>query len=113
MAKHLYTLKLSPAIANEWMARCIADVIPALADYAIEPRRKIMIDRATLDEIIADCKFMADPKAIDCSPAERRAYRAMLAQCQQALTIGPVEVAEDPDAELIDNFNWVGSRHHY
>lgn len=109
----LYTLKLSPAIAHEWQARCIADVIPALADYAIEPRGKIMVDRNVVDAIVADCKFMADPKAIGCSPAERRAYRTMLWQCQEALTIGPVEVIEDPDAELIDNFNWVGSWHHY
>lgn len=109
----LYTLKLSRAIANEWLVRSIGGVIPALDDYAIEPGRKIMVDRATVEEIIDDCRFMADPKAVDASAAERRAYRAMRAQCEQALAIGPVEVAEDPDAELIDNFNWVGSRHHY
>lgn len=107
----LYTLKLSPTIANEWLVRSIGSVIPQLDDYAIEPGRKIMVDRATLDEIIADCVFMADPKAVDASPAERRAYRAMRAQCEQALAIGPVEVSDEPDP--LDDFNYVGSRHHY
>lgn len=113
MSQSLYTLKLTPTIANEWLVRSIGGVIPELDGYAIKPGRKIMVDRATVGQIIDDCKFMADPKAVDCSPAERRAYRAFLAQCERALAIGPVEVAEDPDAELIDNFNWVGSRHHY
>ena len=107
----LYTLKLSPIIANEWLVRSIGSVIPQLDDYAIEPGRKIMVDRATVNEIVADCKFMTNPKAVDASPAERRAYRAMRAQCEQALAIGPVEVSEEPNP--LDDFGYVGSRHHY
>lgn len=86
----MYTLRITPAIANEWQSRCIGDVIPQLADQWIEPGR-LAVDHATLQAVVADCRFMADPKAIDCSPAERRAYRTFLAQCERVLAIGPVE----------------------
>jgi hypothetical protein len=91
----MYVLKLSPGIVNEWQVRCIADVIPQLADYAIKVGSKIMVDRETIDAIVADCEFMSDPKAIDSPASERWVYRAMLRQCEQVLAIGPVEVAED------------------
>lgn len=93
MSQSLYALKITPTIANEWLVRSIGGVIPELDGYAIEPGRKIMVDRATVDQIIDGCKFMADPKAVDCSPAERRAYRAMLRHCELVLRVGPVEPA--------------------
>lgn len=81
----MYVLQLSPTIVHEWMARCIGDVIPALGDQIFKAGQTVAVDRATLDEIAADCAFMSDPKAVDCSPGERRAYRAMLAQCRRAV----------------------------
>lgn len=109
----LYCLKINAKLSFEYEQRCIADVIPQLADYALDAGRKIMVDGETVGAIIADCKFMGDKNNIDSPASERAAYRAMLRQCEQALAIGPVEVIEDPDAEMINNFNWVGSRHHY
>jgi hypothetical protein len=86
----MYTLRISPAIADEWAVRCIGDVIPALADRIIEPG-KLRVSEPVLREILADCRFMADPKCVDASPAERRAYRSLREQCERALVVGPVE----------------------
>jgi hypothetical protein len=86
----MYTLRISPAIANEWNVRCIGDVIPALADRTFEPG-KLQVSEPVLREILADCEFMADPRCVDASAAERSAYRGLRDQCKRALSIGPVE----------------------
>ena len=72
-------LRISPTIAAEWDARCIGDVIPALAsvDYS-DGSIEVPIEVAI--EIAADCRFYIDPKAVDATGAERAAYRALLRQ---------------------------------
>ncbi len=80
----MYTLHISPAIANEWNVRCIGDVIPALADQSIEAG-KLQVSEPVLREILADCKFMVDPKCVDASAAERAAYRGLLQQIEKQI----------------------------
>ena len=75
-------INLSPTIQNEWQTRCIGDVVPALADYAGEA--SVLVDHAVLEEIKADCRFYINPKAVDATPGERSAYRALLKQCEVA-----------------------------
>lgn len=87
----MYALRISPAIANEWVTRCIGDVIPGLADKTISPGAPLVVTSNTLNDIIADCAFYADPKCVDASPGERAAYRALLKQCRLALSVGPME----------------------
>ena len=77
-------LRISPTIANEWSVRCIGDIIPALADTIVVPGN-LQVSKTTLRDILADCRFMADPKAIDATPSERRAYRSLFEQCERAL----------------------------
>jgi hypothetical protein len=81
----VYSLRISPTIAREWQVRCIGDVIPALADLSIDAGA-LHVSEPVLREILADCRFMADPKCVDASPNERRAYRTLREQCERALT---------------------------
>ena len=64
--------------------------IKALADRTFEPG-KLQVSEPVLREILADCEFMADPRCVDASAAERSAYRGLRDQCKRALSIGPVE----------------------
>lgn len=74
-------LTLSPTIRNEWQVRCIGDVVPALAEYC--GQRQIDVDSAVVAaEIAADCRFQADPRCVDNSPATRRAYLGLLRQIE-------------------------------
>jgi len=77
----MYTLQISPAIANEWNVRCIGDVIPALSTW--DGAAKLEVDAATANEIASDCRFYIDPKAIDATGAERAAYRGLLRQIEK------------------------------
>lgn len=72
------TIKLSPAMQHEWNSRCIGDVIPGLSDYSGQPT--VTVDNDTAREIAADCRHYISPRAIDASPGERAAYRALLRQ---------------------------------
>lgn len=93
----VYVLRITPAIAHQWQARCIADVIPGLASLPIKAGR-LGVDAHTLRAIAEDCRFMADVKAVDSRPGERHAYRSLLAHCEQVRLIGPVDQAEDAGA---------------
>lgn len=75
-------LKVSPTIQHEWMARSIGGVIPALDGYAGED--VVVVDHATAVEIAEDCEWYADPKAVDATPGERAAYRALAKQARAA-----------------------------
>jgi len=108
----MYTLKITRPLSTEWTLRRIERFIPALQDYSVEARQ-IMVDADLLQAIEDDSAFMADPRMVDLTAAERRVYRALVAQCRRVRAIGPIEVISDPDAEMIDNFSWTGSRHHY
>lgn len=76
-------LRLSPTMRHEWQARSIGSVITALDGYGGEDF--VMVDAAVASEIAADCAFHADPKAIDASPGERAAYRALGAAIAKAI----------------------------
>lgn len=89
----LYTLRITGAIASEWWVRCIGDIVPAIADTAWAAGQRLTVDRDTVEAIAADCRHMVDPEAGITTPAERRAYRALLAQCERALAIGPVDTS--------------------
>lgn len=77
-------LNLSTKITNEWQVRCIGDVVPALADFSGE--KKIEVDIATAKEIMADCEFYMDATALDTTPSERKAYRALRDQILSKLS---------------------------
>ena len=79
----MYTLRISPVIAREWQARCIADVIPALSIW--DGAAKLEVDAATASEIASDCRFYIDPKAVDATGAERTAYRGLLRQIEKQM----------------------------
>lgn len=66
---------LSHTIRREWQVRCIGDVVPGLAAYGGEAH--VDIDADTARDIAADCRFQADPKAIDQPPGVRLAYEAL------------------------------------
>lgn len=68
-------LTLSDKIQHEWQVRSIGGVIPALDGYSGE--RTVYVDHGVAREIVADCEFYADPKAIDATAGERRAYKAL------------------------------------
>jgi hypothetical protein len=68
-------LLLSHTIRREWQVRCIGDVVPGLAAYGGEAY--VDIDANTAQDIAADCRFQADPKAIDQPPGVRLAYEAL------------------------------------
>lgn len=72
------TIKLSPTMQHEWHSRCIGDVIPGLANYSGQPT--VTVDDDTAREIADDCRHYINPRAIDASPGERAAYRALLRQ---------------------------------
>lgn len=76
-------LKISSAIANEWMSRGIGEVIPALdgLDY---DSGTIDVPPSVVREIAEDCRFYIDPKAVDATVGERSAYRALLKQIEGA-----------------------------
>ena len=76
-------LSLSPAMRHEWHSRCIGDAIQGLAEYSGQPA--VTVDESTAREIAADCRHYIDPRAIDASPAERAAYRALLRQIEKQL----------------------------
>lgn len=80
-------LTITPAIRNEWMTRCISDVVPALADLPWETDPAIEVKPAVAAEIRADCVFYIDPKAVDATAGERAAYRALLKQIDAAIAI--------------------------
>ena len=75
------TIKLSPTMQHEWHSRCIGDVISGLADYNGQPT--VTVDDDTAREIAADCRHYINPRAIDASPAERAAYRALMRQIEK------------------------------
>jgi hypothetical protein len=77
------TLRVSEAIRNEWMVRGIGEVIAALD--GVEVGAEITVAPPVVREVLADCEFMADPKAVDSSVGERRAYSALAEQCRKAL----------------------------
>lgn len=77
-------LVITPTIRNEWMTRCISDVVPALADLPWETAPAVEIEPAVAAEIRADCVFHIDPKAVDATAGERAAYRALLRQIDAA-----------------------------
>jgi hypothetical protein len=96
MSEPAYRLKMSAKMRYEWQVRCIADVIPALADGAAWDVPTFATDRATVEAIAADCEHMADPRAVDASPGERAAYRGLLRQCRALLAdSAPDDVAPD------------------
>jgi hypothetical protein len=78
LKSNMRTLKLSPTIQREWHSRCIGDVIPGLTDY--RGQATVNVDDITAKEIADDCKHYINPRAIDASPAERAAYKALLKQ---------------------------------
>jgi hypothetical protein len=79
------TLRLSSAIRNEWAVRSIGGVIPALDGMPLNSEW-LRVPETVAREILADCEFMADPKAVDSTIGERRAYSALAALCRRALT---------------------------
>ena len=79
-------LTITPTIRNEWQVRCIADVIPALADVPWSIARTVQVDDATARAIERDCAFYIDPQAVDATAGERAAYRALKRQIDAALT---------------------------
>jgi hypothetical protein len=87
----MHILRITPSIANEWNVRCIGDVVPALADRMFAPGF-LHVTPETLQEILDDCRFMLDPDGPDLLPDERRAYRALVKQCERALAIGQAEL---------------------
>lgn len=78
-------LAITPTIRNEWMSRCITDVVPALADLPWNTAPVIEVGPAVAAEIRADCAFYIDPKAVDATAGERSAYRALLKQIDAAI----------------------------
>jgi hypothetical protein len=79
-------MNITETMRNEWRARCIADVVPALADVPWESQSVIAVDDCTAREIERDCAFYIDPKAVDATAVERAAYRALKRQIDAALT---------------------------
>lgn len=80
----MITLKLSPTIQHEWAARGIGGVIPELDSIPLY-QEVIVVTEACCREIMADCAFYMDPKAVDATIGERKAYRALMEQCAAAL----------------------------
>ena len=78
-------LRISQAIKTEWWARCIGDVVPALAELPWDSQSVINVTTETALAIRADCEFYADPNAVDATASERAAYRALLKQINAAL----------------------------
>lgn len=78
----MIAIKISPTIRNEWHVRCIGDVIPSLNGVCWD-KPVISVTETTAREIANDCRFYADPNAIDATAAERRAYRAWLSQIEK------------------------------
>lgn len=78
-------LKITPTMRNEWQVRGITDVIPALTELPWETAKTVEVDTRTANEIRADCAWYIDPKAVDATPGERAAYRAMLRLIDAAL----------------------------
>ncbi|MBU9200347.1 hypothetical protein KTD31_03140 [Burkholderia multivorans] len=82
----LVRVKVSAAIANEWLGRGINDVIPDLPQYG--PTAGVLQVRTSVaNEILADCEFNGDSKG---GPEEmpagtRRAYRAPAKQLRESL----------------------------
>ncbi|NRF83814.1 hypothetical protein HQ619_07725 [Burkholderia gladioli] len=79
-------VKVSATIANEWVGRCIRDVIPNLPDF-YHGRCVLAVTPDVARKILADCEFNGDAKS---GPEEmpngaRRAYRAMAKQLREAL----------------------------
>lgn len=77
----MINLRLSETIRNEWRVRCIGDVIPSLEGVCWD-KPIASVTETTAREILADCEFYADPKAVDATPGERAAYRALARQIQ-------------------------------
>lgn len=79
-APKFYSVKLSETIRNEWLVRCIGDVIPELEGACWNvPVAALSAD--TVRAIAADARWMMDPRNVDTYPGERAAYRALAAQC--------------------------------
>jgi hypothetical protein len=80
-------LRVSATIADEWVSRCIMDVIPELPDF-YHGRCVLTVSPNVARQILADCEFNEDAKS---GPEEmpggtRRAYRAMATQLREALS---------------------------
>ena len=87
-------LLLSYTIRREWQVRCIGDVVPGLAAYGGEAH--VDIDAHTAQDIAADCRFQADPKAIDQPPGVRLAYEALHVRLTRLF--GPELLQRSPQA---------------
>ena len=87
-------LLLSHTIRHEWQVRCIGDVVPGLAAYGGEAH--VDIDAHTAQDIAADCRFQADPKAIDQPSGVRLAYEAL--HIRMTRLFGPVLLQRSPQA---------------
>ena len=82
----MITLKISPAIGNEWAVRDIWAVIPGLPEVPYEGGA-LSVTPEVAQLVADDCAYMTDKDGPDMSVGERSAYRALLKQIIKALSV--------------------------